>query len=96
MLDVSWVEELQQQARQDLQYWMLEPERRHSAVQLEALRQTMKADEQAILDHYLLLEKKAEVCLTRMAYCIGRQHGMAASRKEGISPANKPSGNAVP
>lgn len=62
--DSVWVEELQSQAEKDIQYW-----------QLESLRQTLGPYDREVLDAYLLLQKKMEVALTRMAYMIGVDHG---------------------
>ena len=76
--DSTWVEELQRQATEDILYWPLERQMRALSCQLEGLRQTLRPDEREVLDDYLLLQKKMEVALTRMAYMIGVSHGKSA------------------
>ena len=73
--DSVWVEELQNQAEKDIQYWQLELQMRTISCQLESLRQTLGPYDREVLDAYLLLQKKMEGALTRMAYMIGVDHG---------------------
>jgi len=76
--DLAWVEELQRQAKEDIEYWPLERQMRTLSCQFELLRQTLKPEEREVLDAYLLQQKKMEVALTRMAYMIGVDHGKSA------------------
>ena len=48
--DSVWVEELQSQAKKDIQYWQLELQMRTISCQLESLRQTFMPDDREVLD----------------------------------------------
>lgn len=76
--DLEWIEELQQQAKKDIEYWPLEQQMRSISGQLEDLRQTLDPEERKVLDAYLDQQKKMEVALIRMAYMVGVGHGKNA------------------
>ena len=78
-LDVSWVEELKQQVKVDMLYWPLAEEMEILDAALQDLMQSLKPEQQLILQAYLTHQKKMEVCLTRISYRLGEHRASLGS-----------------
>lgn len=73
-LDTQWVEELRQQTTEDILYYPMQRKMEELEQHYLAFRSTLSAEERALLDEYHLLQKKMEVCITRISYQLGRNH----------------------
>ena len=74
-LDTQWVEELRQQTAEDILYYPMQTKMEELERRYLAFRRTLPPEEKALLDEYHHLQKRMEVCLTRIAYNAGVSHG---------------------